>query len=72
MAPRFGFGQFGVGEGRVGRILLLDGPARLLGQNYQRLSSVRIGQPVRAQFEGDLAVDVEAVERLRPGRHHMD
>jgi bacterioferritin len=44
------------------RILLLDGLP-----NYQRLFSVRIGQTVREQFESDLAVEMEVVERLRPG-----
>src|ERR1700761_4603069 len=44
------------------RILLLDGLP-----NYQRLFSVRIGQTVREQFESDLAVEHEVVERLRPG-----
>ena len=44
------------------RILLLDGLP-----NYQRLFSVRIGQTVREQFESDLAVELEVVERLQPG-----
>ena len=44
------------------RILLLDGLP-----NYQRLFSVRIGQSVREQFEADLAVEMDVVERLRPG-----
>src|SRR6202011_2519809 len=44
------------------RILLLDGLP-----NYQRLFSVRIGQTVREQFESDLAIEYEVVERLRPG-----
>jgi len=53
------------------RILLLDGLP-----NYQRLFSVRIGQTVREQFESDLAIEREVVERLRPGivlcREHRD
>ena len=53
------------------RILLLDGLP-----NYQRLFSVRIGQTVREQFESDLAIEMEVVERLRPGialcREHRD
>jgi bacterioferritin len=53
------------------RILLLDGLP-----NYQRLFSVRIGQTVREQFESDLAIEREVVERLRPGivlcRDHRD
>jgi bacterioferritin len=44
------------------RILLMEGLP-----NFQRLFSLRIGQTVREQFEGDLAVEVEVVERLRPG-----
>jgi bacterioferritin len=44
------------------RILFLEGLP-----NYQRLFSLRIGQTVREQFEADLAVEMEVVERLRPG-----
>lgn len=44
------------------RILLMEGLP-----NFQRLFPLRIGQTVREQFEGDLAVEVEVVERLRPG-----
>jgi bacterioferritin len=44
------------------RILLLDGLP-----NYQRLFSLRIGQNVREQFESDLGIELEVVERLRPG-----
>ena len=44
------------------RILLMEGLP-----NYQRLFSLRVGQTVREQFEGDLAIEVEVVERLRPG-----
>ncbi len=44
------------------RILLLGGLP-----NYQRLFSVRIGQAIREQFESDLAIEVEVVDRLRPG-----
>jgi bacterioferritin len=46
------------------RIILLDGLP-----NYQRLGSLRIGQSVREQFEADLAIEYEVVERLRPGVH---
>jgi bacterioferritin len=35
--------------------------------NYQRLFSLRIGQTVREQLQSDLAIEVEVVERLRPG-----
>jgi bacterioferritin len=44
------------------RILFLDGLP-----NYQRLFTLRIGQTVREQFEADLAVEMEVLERLRPG-----
>ncbi|MGH4018366.1 MAG: bacterioferritin [Pseudonocardiaceae bacterium] len=44
------------------RILFLEGLP-----NYQRLFSLRVGQTVREQFEADLAVEMEVVERLRPG-----
>ena len=58
-------------EAITDRILLLDGLP-----NYQRLFSVRIGQTVREQFESDLAIEMEVVERLRPGialcREHRD
>jgi bacterioferritin len=49
-------------EAVTDRILLMEGLP-----NFQRLFSLRIGQTVREQFEGDLAVEVEVVERLRPG-----
>jgi len=44
------------------RILLLDGLP-----NYQRLFSLRVGQTLREQFEADLAIEYEVLERLRPG-----
>ena len=44
------------------RILLLDGLP-----NYQRLFSLRVGQTVREQFQSDLAIEEEVVDRLRPG-----
>jgi bacterioferritin len=44
------------------RILFLEGLP-----NYQRLFTLRIGQTVREQFEADMAVELEVVERLRPG-----
>jgi len=44
------------------RILLLNGLP-----NYQRLFSLRVGQTIREQFEADLAIEVEVVERLKPG-----
>jgi len=44
------------------RILFLEGLP-----NYQRLFALRIGQSVKEQFSADLAVEVEVVDRLRPG-----
>jgi bacterioferritin len=44
------------------RILLLDGLP-----NYQRLFSLRVGQTLREMFESDLAIELEVVDRLRPG-----
>ena len=43
------------------RILLLDGLP-----NYQRLVSLRIGQTLREQFEADLAIEYEVMDRLKP------
>jgi bacterioferritin len=58
-------------EALTDRILLLNGLP-----NYQRLSPLRVGQTVREQFESDMAIEVEVVERLRPGialcRERMD
>ena len=42
--------------------MLLDGLP-----NYQRLFSLRIGQTLREQFEADLAIEYEVLNRLKPG-----
>jgi bacterioferritin len=44
------------------RILLLDGLP-----NYQRLGSLRVGQTLREQFESDLAIEFDVMDRLKPG-----
>ncbi|MPY84242.1 MAG: bacterioferritin [Actinophytocola sp.] len=44
------------------RILFLEGLP-----NYQRLLPLRIGQSIREQFESDLAIEVEVIDRLKPG-----
>lgn len=49
-------------EAITDRILLLDGLP-----NYQRLFSLRIGQTLREQFEADLAIEYEVMDRLKPG-----
>lgn len=49
-------------EALTDRILLLDGLP-----NYQRLFTLRIGQNIREMFEADMAVEAEAVDRLRRG-----
>jgi len=48
------------------RILFLDGLP-----NYQRLFPLRIGQTVTQMFESDMAVEVEAIDRLRRGTEYM-
>ena len=48
------------------RILFLDGLP-----NYQRLFPLRIGQTVTQMLESDLAVETEAVSRLRDGVEYM-
>jgi bacterioferritin len=48
------------------RILFLDGLP-----NYQRLFPLRIGQTVTQMFLSDMAVETEAVDRLRRGIEYM-
>ena len=48
------------------RILFLDGLP-----NYQRLFALRIGQTITQMFDADLAVEVEAVDRLKRGIEYM-
>jgi bacterioferritin len=48
------------------RILFLDGLP-----NYQRLSPLHIGQSIREMFDADMAVEVDAVDRLRSGAEYM-
>jgi bacterioferritin len=48
------------------RILFLDGLP-----NYQRLFPLRIGQTITQMLEADMAVETEAVDRLRRGIEYM-
>jgi bacterioferritin len=48
------------------RILFLEGLP-----NFQRLSPLRIGSTVREIFEADMAIEVDAVARLREGAAYM-
>src|SRR6202034_4637366 len=48
------------------RILFLDALP-----NFQRLFPLRIGQTIRQMLESDLAVETEAVDRLRRGIEYM-
>ncbi len=44
------------------RILLLDGLP-----NFQRLGSLHVGQTLREQFESDLGLELDVLNRLKPG-----
>jgi bacterioferritin len=48
------------------RILFLDGLP-----NYQRLFPLRIGQTITQMLQADLAVETEAIDRLRRGIAYM-
>jgi bacterioferritin len=48
------------------RLLFLEGLP-----NYQRLGALRIGQTIREMYESDLALEIEAVARLRTGVEYM-
>jgi bacterioferritin len=48
------------------RILFLDALP-----NFQRLFPLRIGQTITQMFESDMAVETEAVDRLRRGIEYM-
>src|ERR1700691_2398521 len=48
------------------RILFLEGLP-----NYQRLFPLRIGQTITQMFQSDMAVETEAIDRLRRGVEYM-
>jgi bacterioferritin len=48
------------------RILFLEGLP-----NYQKLFALRIGETVKEQFDCDMLIEVEAVDRLRRGIEYM-
>src|SRR5262245_34127770 len=49
-------------ESLTDRILFLEAHP-----NYQRLNSLRVGHTVPEQLRSDMAVEMEAIARLRPG-----
>lgn len=56
------FEEMNHAEAITDRILLLDGLP-----NYQRLFSLKVGQTLREQFESDLQIELDVVDRLKPG-----
>jgi bacterioferritin len=48
------------------RVLFLEGLP-----NFQRLFSLRVGETVREQFNADMQIEVEAIDRLRRGIEYM-
>ena len=58
--------EMGHAEVVIERILFFEGHP-----NLQRLFPLRIGETVREQFECDMKIEVEAVDRLRRGIEHM-
>jgi bacterioferritin len=48
------------------RILFLEGLP-----NFQRLFPLRVGETVREQFNADMKIEVEAIDRLRRGIEYM-
>lgn len=56
------FEEMAHAEAVTDRILLLDGLP-----NYQRIGSLRVGQTLREQFDSDLAIEFDVVNRLKPG-----
>jgi len=56
------FDEMNHAEALTNRILLLDGLP-----NYQRLFSLKVGQTLREQFLSDRTIEVDVINRLKPG-----